>query len=71
MLPAGIPLLGLAPMLGEPKTFDVAFAEPVAFLLAVLVSVGVGLVVGRLERRATATREDAALDRLGVTASGF
>jgi hypothetical protein len=57
-------------MMGEPKTLDVAFAEPIAFLLAVLVSVGVGLVVARLERRAT-TREDATLDRLAVTASGF
>jgi hypothetical protein len=71
MFEAGIPLLGLAPMLGAPRTVDVALAGPVGFLLAVLVSVGVGLVVGRLERRATTTRDEAALDRLAVTASGF
>ena len=71
MLQAGIPLLGLAPMLGAPKTLDVAFAGPVGFLLALLVSVAIGLVVARLERRATTTREHAALDRLAVTASGF
>lgn len=70
MFEAGIPLLGLAPMLGEPRTVDVTLAGPVGFLVALLVSVAVGVFVARLERRA-AIREHAALGRLAATAPGF